>query len=363
MRVLLVNDLDPAGGSGAEIALARNARGLRQAGDEVDLFAGQVVHQGVAKVLDMWDPRARRLLERHVERFRPDVIHYHHVARELSPSVLTVADEVPKVLTVHDFRLLGASDGTGRAALDLYQRLKSVLDRRVALRRVQLVIAVSEPLADALREAGFPRVVHLANMVDEDLVPPERRPPSECCDIVFVGRLTRDKGVVELVRAFASIRERHPATRLVIVGDGPLAHDVASAAAAESYGARIELLGRVDAHLVAALLANARVVAIPSIASLRPEGLPLVAMEAGVSGRPVVAGDDPGLRQYVGETGGGLVVRGGDVAELASALDRLLSEPELADSMGAAARSWAVRRYTIAAVTKDLRDLYASVTR
>jgi glycosyltransferase involved in cell wall biosynthesis len=333
--------------------------GLRAAGDDVDVFAGEVRHEGAARALDAWDPFARRALARRVADHQPDVIHFHHVIRELSASVFGVAPDVPKVLTVHDFRLLGQSDHTGRPVLDRLQREKSRLDRAVARRRVDRFIAVSVPLADALRSAGFDGVVHLPNFAPTPTTAdPEATPPSAQHDVVFAGRLTPDKGVHELVEAFVSdLAVRHPDSNLVFAGTGPEL-EALERTAARVEGGRVRVLGPLPPDAVASLFRRARVVAIPSIPSLRPEGFPMVAAEAALAGRPVVVGDDPGLRAFVEHTGNGVAVHCEDPSALAAALDRYLADGDLADRDGAAGHAVAMSEYTVEAVVARVRSLY-----
>jgi glycosyltransferase involved in cell wall biosynthesis len=362
MRILQVNDLLPGpGAGGAEVHLARLVEGLRGAGDEVEVFAGEVRHEGVAKVLDAWDPFARRALAARVAAFRPDVIHFHHVARELSVAVLGVGRGTPKVLTVHDFRLVGASDRTGRPVLDRLQQAKSVLDRRVVRRHVDAVIAVSGALAAALRSAGFPRVEHLRNFADPPAEGPPPPPPSACDDLVFAGRLAADKGAAQLVEAYRTeVAGRWPATALRVAGAGPEEDALRRLAAAPGPG-RVELLGRLAPEAVAALFASARLVAIPSLSSLRPEGLPLVAVEAALAGRPLVVGDDPGLREFVDDCGCGLVADATDPAAFGAAMASLLDDPARADALGAAGRAAALDRYTTEAGVEAVRAVDAGL--
>ena len=60
---MLVNDLAPDVGWGTERHLERLAAGLAARGDDVELFAGEVTHTGPGKLLDLWDPFARRRLQ------------------------------------------------------------------------------------------------------------------------------------------------------------------------------------------------------------------------------------------------------------------------------------------------------------
>ena len=345
MRVLLVNDLAPGPGSGVEVHLARLADGLRASGDDVALVAGEVVHTGLARALDVWDPRARRLLARRAGAFRPDVVHHHHVVRELSAAVLGVPAGVPQVMTVHDFRLLGDADAaTGPVAA--LKRLKGRLDLAVARRHVDVAIAVSPALADALRAAGFRRVEHLPPFA------PDRgpgRPPSSCAGVAFAGRLAPDKGADVLAAAWPRIREAVPGATLTVAGDGPLRAELAALDGVRALGLVAD---------AAAVLAEARVVVVPSVPSRRREGTPTVAIEAALAGRPLVVSDDPGLAAFPAR-----IVEAGDAAALAAAVVDLLRNDDEADRLGAAARAHALDHHTTEAVVAQVRRLYDEVVR
>jgi len=173
LRILFVNDRSPVGGSGAEIHLARLADALRAAGHEVRLFAGNVVHSGVGRVLDVWDPGARRRLRALVESFRPDVVHYHNVTRELSGSVLGVAGSAARVLTIHDPRILGVPDGPAGAPIDP-QPLR-VATRSRSLRAAMLAATANlgrrgqvSKVSGLLRRFSFTTLANLAVKLDEE---------------------------------------------------------------------------------------------------------------------------------------------------------------------------------------------------
>ena len=127
MRVMLVNDLptDDPGGGGAEVYVGRLMAALARAGHEIDVFAGQVRHAGAARVLDLWDPRARAKLVRRVQQTRPDVVHFHNVVRELSVAALLVP--APRVLTAHDILPREPRPGQRAAQRRLYDRFDAVI--------------------------------------------------------------------------------------------------------------------------------------------------------------------------------------------------------------------------------------------
>jgi glycosyltransferase involved in cell wall biosynthesis len=124
---------------------------------------------------------------------------------------------------------------------------------------------------------------------------------------------------------------------------------------------RVQLLGHLDERGVSMAMARARVVVTPSLPTLRPEGSSLTVVEAALLGRPVVVSDDPGTAAVIERSGGGLVVPAGSIVALASAIDRLLDDADLAAKMGGAARAHARRHHTVHEGVARYRQLYARV--
>ncbi len=352
MKVLCVNDLPSGGSSGTEVHLDLLVGALRRGGDEVEVFS-RPPRAGAARLLDAWDPAARSALTAAADRMRPDVLHFHNVVRELSVAVLGAAPGIPRVLTAHDGRLLGDADGQGRA-LRAYQRLRAPVDAALVRRHVDQVLAVSGPLTARLRAAGFPRVVHAAPWAAAPSTP--LVPATACTDLVFVGRLDRDKGVHVLLEAFDRVTQ--PAARLLLAGSGAAAAELAGAPAVRA--GRVVLLGSLGRKDVSRLLATARAVVLPSLPRRRPEGSPLVLAEALVHGRPLVVSDDPGAVELTHGGSCGLVTPAGDVAALAAALGAILSDDALVHRLAAAAAG-AAPEHAEAAGLRRVKEAYAAV--
>jgi glycosyltransferase involved in cell wall biosynthesis len=160
--------------------------------------------------------------------------------------------------------------------------------------------------------------------------------------VLFVGRLTREKGIGVLLRAWRRRRSGGDST-LCVVGDGPIA---AEQAVASEPG--VQLAGRLPREALAVAYAAADVVVVPSIATrrfLEPWGL--VCNEAMSQDRPVIAttavGAAAGGLVRDGETG--TVVPAGDEDRLAMAIDALLADQALRERLGHAAAA-AVSPYT-----------------
>jgi glycosyltransferase involved in cell wall biosynthesis len=356
-RILIVNDHAPAPGSGAEVHIARLAEALRAQGQEVRLFAGTHRHHGIRKALDVWDPLARRALRRAAEEFGPDIVHYHNVTRELSASVLSAVPDAARVLTVHDPRILGVPDGPAGAPIDAppirtAKMAKARLERAVALRNVDVAIALTRALGREMRGAGFGAVQLVPN-----LAPPGPEPattPSACDDVLFAGRLAAAKGCAELISAFARVAGRHPASRLVFAGDGAERASLESLAARLIAG-RVTFLGVVPEDEIRSLMERARLLAMPSLGG---DVSPNVVIEAAFAGRPIVITALPGIREFVDEAGCGLTVPPGDIAALADALDVLLSDPARADAMGDAGRRTALATRTPEVAARRTIEIY-----
>jgi glycosyltransferase involved in cell wall biosynthesis len=197
-------------------------------------------------------------------------------------------------------------------------------------------VCASSALADDARALGA-REVHVIPSGVE--VPSDVAPPDEPPHILYVGRLSEEKGVRELAEAAEGLP-------LVVVGDGPLRDLLPQA------------VGFVPHDELGPYYERAAVVVAPS----RREGYGVAAREAMAYGRPVVATAVGGLRDAVEDGVTGLLVPPGDFGALRAALERLLGDAEARARLGAAARERASRELGWAASTTALRAVYDSLT-
>ena len=183
MRVLMVNDHDPASAfGGAEVYVDRLAAALRGRGHAVESHFASSDRPRRSRLWDLWDPSARSALIERVRTFEPDVVHVHGFVRELSPSVL-VATGRPTVLTFHDLRVLGGSEHRfpdPRAVAG--QVWVTPVSLRLA-RRLSAVTAVAQVMSAALEANGLPAAGVLPAPVPGPLVPPAD--VRDCHDVVY----------------------------------------------------------------------------------------------------------------------------------------------------------------------------------
>jgi glycosyltransferase involved in cell wall biosynthesis len=149
--------------------------------------------------------------------------------------------------------------------------------------------------------------------------------------VVFAGRVVPIKGVAVLIRAAREL----PGTEFVICGDGWGLAKMRKLARRTGVQERVLFKGWLGAEQLAHELAEASVVAVPS---LWPEPFGLVGIEALAAGRPVVASATGGIEDWLQDGVSGLTVKPGDANALARALAELLDDPERQQALGAAGR-------------------------
>ncbi len=236
-----------------------------------------------------------------------------------------------------------------------YQDLCGPLRRRAVrfvLARMDRVVVLTPSWAEYIgRIEPRARTAVVANLVVALPVP---RAP-EAGNILFLGRLWRDKGIFDLVDAAGEVVRRFPSARFVCAGDGDLAA-LRGLIAERGLAEHFVLPGWVDGAAKQALLVRAALFVLPSYF----EGLPVGVLEAMVNGIPVVASDVGGIAEALGGDAG-LLVTPGRPEQLAAALCRLLGDAALAAAMGAAGRRRAEREYEQEVVFQKISSIYTSL--
>ncbi|MCO5998316.1 glycosyltransferase [Actinoallomurus rhizosphaericola] len=199
-----------------------------------------------------------------------------------------------------------------------------------------LLLALTDADADAwafddMSNAGaLPNPLH----VTPRTVSPRTEPV-----VVRHGRLAFEKGQDMLLEAWAEVAARHPSWRLRLYGSGPEEAALRAQAVELGVSGSVEFAGPTSD--IEGALTGASIFALSS----REEGFPMSIIEPMAYGLPTVAFDcAPGVRELLTDGHDGLIVAPGNTTELAAALDRLISDPGLQDTLAEAARE-SVRRY------------------
>jgi glycosyltransferase involved in cell wall biosynthesis len=344
-RVTMVSydDDPPLGGQGVVVHGMRAA--LERRGIPVNTISGRGEH---AIAIARRTGRAPLDLSLQLNRYprilmraSPDVVHAHGGPGGV---LLWKPLPVPLVYTAHHTYRQAHARGS-------VKRMLAGLEAR-GYRRAAMVLPVSRSTANSLLEMGIPaaRIEVVPNGVD---VVDEPGVEHEDGRLLFVGRLEREKGVLDALEVFASLAGARTDVRGVVVGGGSLEQDARRAAA--SSGGRIEYLGTLDRAALHREYARAALVVMPS----KFEGLGMVAVEAQSAGTPVVGYDVDGLRDAVGD--GGVLVPAGDVAALRAAVVALLDDRGRRAEAGQRARETAGVGRSWDDVAARLEEIYAAV--
>ena len=297
-----------------------------------------------------------------------EVVHSHTWYANLAGHLASLLYGVPHLVTVHSLEPLRpwkAEQLGGGYALSSWCE-------RVSVEAAACVIAVSEGMrADVL--AAYPavppgRVRVIRNGIDTAEYAPD--PATDVLEqhgvdparpsVIFVGRITRQKGVPVLLRAAAGL---DPAAQLVLCAGQPDTRELAAEVeglVADLRAARsgvIWIPEMLPKRAVIQLLSHAMVFACPSLY----EPLGIVNLEAMACGTAVVASAVGGIPEVVSDGETGLLVPPDDPEALAGALNALLGDPARADAFGRAGRERAVAEFGWQAVATQTADLYGEL--
>lgn len=216
---------------------------------------------------------------------------------------------------------------------------------RLALRRAERVFFLNPDDVDDFLTLGLVRSDQAVNIggIGVDLLVWKPAPPVvDPVTFIFVGRLLKDKGVLDFVAAAREVKSIHPATRFLLVGgvdENPESVEHSDVRAWVETGL-LEWLGHVP---VAPWLAQSSVFVLPSYR----EGVPRSTQEAMAMARPVITTDAVGCRETVVDGLNGYLVPPRDPQALALAMQKFIETPELIASMGAEGRRLAEARFDV----------------
>jgi len=315
-----------------------------------------------------------------VERERPQVAHLHNIYHQISPAlVLALARRgVPMVHTLHDYKVicpgyLFMAHGeiceccrgghyhkavANRCLLDsraasLVGAIEGYVHRWLrTYEKVRFFLCPSRFMLEKMAEYGVARerLVHLPYFLPLE----DYRPAYERSDyFIYLGRLSREKGVATLLAALRLRAGAHLTCR--ILGEGPLEADLRRQAAESGLG-NVEFSGYIQGEALHAAIRGAAFTVVPSEWY---ENLPFAVLESFALGTPVVGARIGGIPEMVLDERTGLTFTMGDSHALAAALEWMESRPEQVIAMGRAARRLIEERYAPEPHLEQLEALYA----
>jgi glycosyltransferase involved in cell wall biosynthesis len=388
MRVLLAHNYYRSVAPSGEDAVFKNERDLlQQRGIDVvpferfsDDIDATTVAQRTRLALDTaWSKTTYRNMNALIRRTRPDVAHFHNTFPLISPSAYAACQDngVPVVQTLHNFRLICASallqrddhvceDCVGTSLMLPALRYRCYRDSRAATagiiwmlvrnrlhgtyrRLVNRYIALTQFAAGRLIAGGLPsnRLRVKPNFLSSL---PLQREGGGGGYAVFVGRLSKEKGVRVLVSAWGRVQ----GLRLKILGDGPLRAELEELAA--RHEAPVEFLGYRSRDEVLDIVAQADIQVVPSEWY---EAFPMVVLEAYACGTPVVASRIGSLAEIVIEGETGVLFEPGNPVDLADKVNLLWGDRAELPAYRHRIRAHFLARYTADLNYAMLMKIYA----
>jgi glycosyltransferase involved in cell wall biosynthesis len=288
-----------------------------------------------------------------VREFNPDVIHTHTpFAVGWSAVYAARTLHIPLVGTHHTF----FDHYLSHVHLDYAWARNLVWKLTVKYyNRCTIVISPTRSLKEGLAEHGLSVPIKLIpNILDTDLYsPPSVRTPALHKTLVYMGRLSYEKSVDDVLRAMAHVVKRIPNTLLLVVGDGPERNNLESLAAELGIAEQCIFTGFLFGNELIETLGQADVYLTGS----KSENMPLALMEAMAVGLPIVAVRSLGLEEMLVHRKNALLTAPGSPLDIADQTIELLENEALRQQYSHASREMALA-YSPNAVMNSVIDLY-----
>jgi glycosyltransferase involved in cell wall biosynthesis len=348
--------------------------------DNTEIERFTIFQKAVLAGTAVWSKKSLAEVRQVALEHKPDVAHFHNTLPLISPAAYSACRSIgiPVVQTLHNYRLLcpaatffrdgrpcercqekkvpwpgvryacyrgsRAATGTVAAMVAIHRVLGTWTDM------VDLYIALSHFAKDKFIAGGLPaaKIVVKPSFVYPD--PGAERQVSDYA--LFVGRLSREKGLGTLLAALQQLGSKIP---LFVIGDGPTRGELEGLA--ERLGlSGVRFFGHLDRQAVFAAMKRARFVVVPSECY---ESSPMTVVEAFACATPVIAAGHGALKEIVADQRTGLHFVPGDARDLAQKIEWAWTHPREMEEIGQAGRAEFRAKYNADRNYRVLMDIYS----
>ncbi|KAF6657878.1 glycosyltransferase family 4 protein [Paenibacillus polymyxa] len=385
-KVLIIHNYYQQSG-GEDKVVEQESAMLRSRGIETEHYYvhnDSIQSKGLANMAKLaveaaWSfPEFKRIKEL-LLRVKPDVVHVHNFFPVISPSVYHACERlgVPVVQTLHNYRLIcpaatfmrgnevcekclhgtllhsirhGCYRGSQLQTIPVAAMIKFNELIGTWLHKVSRYIALTEFARDKFAESGIPldRIAVKPNFIHHQTVKAKYDPNDRY--LLFVGRISAEKGVRNLLQAWSQLEDRG-GLRLVIIGDGPQKAELAAAYSQED----IRFLGKQDGDTVLDCMSRAMYVMVPSIWY---EGFPMTIVESYSVGTPVLCSRIGALEEIVEDGVTGFHFQHDDLENIKTVIRRAVAYENYAAMRQKVAENYAAH-YTEEVNVKQLLAIYS----
>jgi len=237
--------------------------------------------------------------------------------------------------------------------------LTSLLRRVLSWPDAVVLLAASEVAAYGAFAPGA-RLIRIANAIqlyDAD-VSVTRYAGTRPLEVVYVGRLAVNKGILDIIEAVRILRDKDIEVRLTIAGSGAARQEIIQAVASGGLGDRVRVVGAVFGEAKQRLWQQSDVFAFPTY---HHEGLPYALLEAMCGGAVPVAAPAGAIPDVMQDGVHGLFVPPRDPQALAAVLERLAGDRTFLHALAAAGRARIMSQYSVGRLAEEFRALYDSL--
>ncbi len=314
-----------------------------------------------------------------IEKTKPQIAHIHLIYHQISPSIIPIikSSGIPVVQTLHDYKPIcpaynffskGEQCDLCQGGKFYYATLRRCTRNSLPasfLNTIEMYfhhmmgwyqmgdfyITPSRFMLKKMTDSGLPseKFVHIPNFVD-----PGQYEYSEESDNhgVYAGRLVPEKGVKTLITAMGKIKAKD--FTLFICGSG-YEKEVLIKMAESNNIHNVKFTGYLDKKELNSLILKSKFTILPSECY---ENCPMAVLESMAMGKPVIGSDTGGIPELIENGQDGILFNPGNAHDLASAIDKLLSDPEKCKKMGRAAREKIVSKFNPEVHYSKILSLY-----
>ncbi|NLZ73186.1 MAG: glycosyltransferase family 4 protein [Bacteroidales bacterium] len=297
-----------------------------------------------------------------------DILHGNNLT-----NLLIFQKTIPQIVTIHSLSSLSITAEKPNVFKRLFDKGENNyffknLERSI-LNRSDIIIANSlytekAIYADEKLSVKEPKVFVIPNgpsmkiinplQRDEEFAIREKLNLGDCPIILFVGRLVPRKGLHFLIQAMKNLNESGIRAKLIAVGDGSDRYNCINLVNELNLNDQVIFTGYIDENLLKKLYSLSNIVAIPSI----NEPFGIVALDAMLAGKPIVAFDSGALPEILEDNVNGMLVEPEDPIAFSEALSKYLSDPELAQKVGRRNSEVALSKYSWRKYAEELDRVY-----
>lgn len=366
MKILLINDFAEKIG-GVEIYCYRLKNLLEREGHKVNFFGGQGDLEGNKLrlfITTFFSIKYYLRIKAEIEDFKPDIIHARGFSSNISPSFLIAAKKynIPVVVTPTLSDPYALPKITFKKPYRIVSWLKAWIHQEMVKRNVDYFICPSNIVAEHLKNnVGIDgsKIGIVKHFIEWEQAAKAKNSCNKK-DILYVGRLSKEKGIEYLIQAIPKIKEEHPEVKLHIVGEGNMEQNFKDLTNKLEIEDKVIIHGYLPHENLATMYRKSSVFILPSVCK---ENAPNAIIEAMSQRTPVITTNIGGQAELVENGVNGLLVKPGDAGDLAEKICNILDDPELGREMGERGRKIVEENHTPEKHLRRLIEIYELVIR